>query len=129
MEGSTQDVTEDQKSQPLAFLQTVDRTGKEIVINAGKGTQSKTTQTTIIIITAATETTYSQVTCSQPVSRSVFSRCSLILTVVLDLWLHSVSAQAAHPVASEQDKKQHQVNNNTGERMMLNALDKVQVTV
>lgn len=60
MEGSAQDVTEDQKSQPLAF---------------------------------------SLVTWRQSVCQCLFSRCPLILTVVLNLWLHSVSTQAAHPVA------------------------------
>ncbi|TNN86626.1 hypothetical protein EYF80_003094 [Liparis tanakae] len=33
-----------------------------------------------------------------------------IPSVVLDLWLHDVSAQAAHPVASEQGEERHQVN-------------------
>lgn len=34
MKGSAQDVTEDQKSQPLTFLQTVDQNVKEVVSNA-----------------------------------------------------------------------------------------------
>lgn len=63
----------------------------------------------MIIINAANEMAYSLVTCRQSVCQCVFSRCSLILTVVCNLWLCNISAQAAHPVTSEQDKKQHQV--------------------
>ena len=57
--------------------------------------------------------THSLVGLRQSMWRGVFSRYSLVLTVVLDLWLRDISAQAAHPVASEQGKKQHQVNNKT----------------
>lgn len=64
----------------------------------------------IISMNAANKMAYSLVTGWQSIYRCVFSRCSLVLTVVLDLWLHDVSAQAAHPVASEQDEEQHQVN-------------------
>ena len=67
----------------------------------------------IIIINAANVMAYSLVTCRQSVCQRVFS--SLVLTVVLNLWLQGVSAQTAHPVTSERDDKQHQVNNNDSE--------------
>ena len=60
--------------------------------------------------------THSLVGLRQPVWRCVFSRSSLVLAIVLDFWLRDISAQAAHPVASEQDKKQHQVNNKTARK-------------
>lgn len=39
----------------------------------------------------------------------LFSRCFLILTVVFDLWVNHVPAQAAQPVSSGQDIRQCQV--------------------
>lgn len=54
VEGSTQDVTEDQKSQPLTFLQEINQSKKIVVIDAGIGTT--------IIISVANEMTYSLVT-------------------------------------------------------------------
>lgn len=49
------------------------------------------------------DATYSLVAGRQPLAVRVLSRCSFVLTVVLNLWQHGVPAEAADPVASAAD--------------------------
>lgn len=49
--------------------------------------------------------THSLVTCRQSECWRAFPRCSPVLAVVLNLWIHDISAQAAYPVASDRRKQ------------------------